>query len=168
MDNRIKVDMVDMQEAMQDENAEFMGGGEASADAIPDMVKMTNDLCNILEYLNRPDVKAICVTNESVIRMKLINEYADSVPLKFIDLFMEKDPVHKQEHVERTMKWIETLSRVKAGEIDLEEASQGLVSEVNERYVYSQYGGKAEFEAALQEELAKGQKGVAQSRAKGF
>lgn len=159
--NKIKVDMVDMQEAIQDQNAEFMMEGEASIDAIPDLDKLTENIFAILSFLERPGVKQICETNESAIRMKLINDYAETVPLKFIDLFMEKDPNHKRESIERTMRWIETLAKVKAGDLDLEKASQSLVDEVNNRYVYSKYGSKEKFEEALQKELAKGGQGTA-------
>lgn len=156
--NRIKVDMVDMQEAMNNPNAEVMGGGEASVDAIPDLDQLTSNIIEILEYLERPEVKRLCKTNDSIVRMSLINKYADTVPLKFIDLFMDKDEYHKQESVERTLKWIEVMAKVKAGEADLETESQKLVEEVNQRYVYSKYGGKDAFEKALRKELSKEQK----------
>jgi hypothetical protein len=166
--NGMKVDLVDMKEAMNDPNAEVMEESEASVDAIPDLEVLTKNLVDILEYLDKPEVKTICAKDDSVIRMSLINKYADSVPLKFIDLFMDKDPVHKAESVERTMRWIEQLAKAKAGTISLEEASQGLVNEVNNRYVYSKYGSKEAFEAALQKELISEQKKIAKSRSQGF
>jgi hypothetical protein len=166
--NGIKVDMVDMQEAMNDPNAEMMGTGEASIDAIPDLDELTANIVDILNYLDQPEVKKICETNDSVIRMSLINKYADSVPLKFIDLFMEKDPIHKAEHVERTLRFIEMLARAKAGKVDLESGSKDFVEEVNERYAYSKYGGKENFEKALRKELAKEQRNGTNSSAQGF
>ena len=162
--NGMKVDIVDMKEAMNDPNAELMEESEASVDAIPDLDLLTKNIVDILEYLEKPEVKTICAKDDSVIRMSLINKYADSVPLKFIDLFMDKDPVHKAESVERSLRWIEQLAKVKAGKLGLEEASQGLVNEVNERYVYSKYGSKEAFEVALQKELASEQKKISGSR----
>jgi hypothetical protein len=167
--NRMQVDMVDMEEAYNDPNAEIMGGdGEASVDAIPDLNVLTAKIVEILEYLEQPDVKKICETNDSLIRMTLINKYADTVPLKFIDLFMETDEEHKQESIERTLKWIEVLAKVKAGEADLEQESKELVDEVNQRYVYSKYGGKENFEKALRKELAKEQRKGKGAQSRGF
>lgn len=161
----IKVDMVGMDEAMRDPNAEFVGGSEASIDAIPDIEKLTENILEILEYLDQPEVKKLCETNESLIRIQLINKYADCVPLKFIDLFMDKDTEHKQESIERTLRWLEALARAKSGEGDFETICQELVEEVNERYAYSKYGGKKQFEEALRKELSKqGPKGGTQVR----
>jgi hypothetical protein len=153
----MKVDMVNMEEMMKDPNANILGGGEgeASVDAIPDLDALTSNIMDILEYLENPDVKKICAINDSAIRMKLYNDYADTVPLKFIDLFLERDPEQKAESVERTLKWIEVLAKVKAGKADLEKESQKLVEEVNNRYVYSKYGSKQAFERALKKELEK-------------
>lgn len=166
----IKVDMVDMQEAMNDPTAQVMGGGdeEASVEAIPDLDVLTANIVEILEYLERSDIKKIRETNDSVIRMTLINKYADCVPLKFIDLFMEKDEVHKQESIERTMRFIEMLSKAKAGTVDLEEGSKEFVDEVNWRYAYSKYGGKEQFDKALKKELAKEQRKGKGAQARGF
>jgi len=168
MSNGIKVDMVDMQEAMNDPNAQVMGSGEASVDAIPDLEVLTNKLLEILEYLEQPEVKKICETNDSLIRIQLINQYADSVPLKFIDLFMDKDEDHKQESIERALGWIESLARIKAGEVDLETESKRMVEEVNKRYVYDKYGGKENFEKELRKELANEAKKGRGAQARGF
>ena len=165
--NGFKVDMVDMEEAMRDSNGQMMGEAEASVGAIPDLDKLTSDIIDILEYLDQPDVKQMCKKNNSVIRMHLINKYADSVPLNFIDLFMDEDEDHKRESVERTMRWIEGLTKVKAGEAGLEETCQAMAEEVNKRYVYDKYGGKEAFEAELQKELEKEQKG-SKNRTVGF
>lgn len=166
--NKIKVDMVDMQEAMNDPNAEVMENSEASIDAIPDLDELTVNIIEILNYLEKPEVKKICQTNDSLIRMTLINKYADKMPLKFIDLFMDKDEVHRQESIERTLKWIEVMAKIKAGEADLEKESQKLVDEVNQRYVYSKYGGKENFEKALRKELAKDQRKGKGVKSRGF
>lgn len=166
--NRIKVDMVDMQEAMNDPNAEIIENSEASIDAIPDLDELTANIIEILDYLEKPEVKKICKTNDSLIRMTLINKYADKMPLKFIDLFMDKNEEHKQESIERTLKWIEVMAKVKAGEADLEKESQKLVDEVNQRYVYSKYGSKENFEKELRKELAKEQRKGKGIKSRGF
>jgi hypothetical protein len=166
--NRIKVDMVDMAEVMDDQNAQVMGGGEASVDAIPDLDVLTATIVEILEYLEQSEVKKICAKDDSLIRMSLINKYADKLPLKFIDLFMDKNEQHKQESVERTLIWIENMARVKAGKASLEDVSKQLVEEVNQRYVYSKYGSKENFEKVLRNELIKEQEKGKGSKSRGF
>lgn len=167
--NKIKVDMVDMQEAYSDPNAEIMGGStEASVDAIPDLEVLTEKIIEILEYLEQDDVKKICEKDESIIRISLINKYADVVPLKFIDLFMDNDEEHKQENVDRTLRLIEMMAKIKAGKADLEKESQRFVEEVNQRYVYSKYGSKENFEKELRKELAKEQRKGRGAKSRGF
>lgn len=151
----IKIDMVGMDEAMQDPTAEFMGEAVMSVDAIPDLNLLTNSILEILEYLKQPDVVEICRFNESAIRMNLINKYADIVPIKMIGLFMEPNSKLKQDHIDRTFSTIETLAKVKAGELELEDAYKSMTDSVFERFAYKEYGSKEAFEAAIQKELAK-------------
>lgn len=152
------VEMVSMEDAYADKNGEVFGYGsnEASVDAIPDLEALSNNLVDILEYLEKPEVIEMRKNNDSAIRMHLINKYADSVPLKFIDLFMERDPDHKAESIERALRWIEILSKVKSGNADLETEIKKMAHEVNQRYVYSKYGGKENFEKELQKNLGNG------------
>ena len=151
----IKVDMVNMSEAIQDQQGEIIGGGEPSLSSLPDLEKLSGNIFEILEYLEQPDVKKIRDTNESLIRINLINKYADKVPLKFIDLFMEKDDDIRQESIERTIRWIEAFSRAQNGTEDFETVCQNLVHEANHRYAYSKYGGKEGFDKALKKEMSK-------------
>ncbi len=164
--NGIQVDMVDMSEAVNDPNAEVWGEGEASVDAIPDIGALTDTILEIIEYLDRPEIVRLRKEDSSVVRIALINKYADSVPLNFIDLFMEEDSEHRAESIERTLKLFEKLAQVKAGTLDLETMSQEFSEEVKRRYVYSEYGGKEQFEAALRKELSKDQR--SKGRAAGF
>jgi hypothetical protein len=166
----IRVDMVDMKDAMNDEGAEIMGGDSEKEASVTDLdiVSLTDNIIDILDYLDNPDVKKICAKDDSVIRMALINKYADSVPLKFIDLFMDKDEKRKADSVDRALKWFKSLAKVKAGEADLEEIAQTLTHEVNNTFVYSKYGGKEAFEAALKKELSTEKNKDSKSKAKGF
>lgn len=153
--NTVKVDMVTADEMSEsDRNAIF--NQEASINAIPDLDILTGHMYEILEYLEKPLVKNLMKTNKTAVTMHLNNKYADTVPYGIITLLMEEE--NKDENVEGLLRMFENLRRAKRGEISLEEGEKALTDEVNERYLYSEYGSKEEFEKALEKEVKKEQK----------
>jgi hypothetical protein len=135
----VKVDMVSENDLTEEQkNALF--NQEASVDAIPDLDKLTGYVLEILEYLEQPKVKNILKTNETAIKMYLNNKYADTVPLGIIMLLMEED--RREENVDGLVRLFENLRRAKEGTISIDDAEKLLTDEVNEKYLYKEYGSK--------------------------
>lgn len=151
MDSKdVKVDMVSAdQMTEEDRNAIF--NREASVDAIPDLDVLTGNVYEILEYLNRPQVKQLMRTNETAVKMYLNNKYAETVPLGIIGLLMDEKNI--DEHVDRLLRMFKSLRRAKTGDVTLEEAHKELADDVNNRYCYSKFGSKEAFEKAIEKEV---------------
>ena len=154
----IKASVVSAKDIGTDKNSIVMNRGddEASVGNIPNLDILTGHIFEILQYLERPDVKKIMKKNDTAIKMQLNNKYADTVPLGIITVLMEEDS--REENVARLLNMFEGLNRAKRGEESLEEVGAKFTEEVNQRYVYSKYGSKEAFEKELQKELAKEQR----------
>lgn len=156
INDNIKVDLVSGDQMTEEDRASVFNR-ESTIDAIPDLDILTGQVLEILEYLERPSTKRLMKTNEGAVKMNLNNKYADTkIPLGIITLLMEEN--NREENVERMLKMFESLQQAKKGEITLESAEQTLSSDINERYLYSEYGSKEAFEKAIQSEIKKEQK----------
>jgi hypothetical protein len=151
----VKVDMVRADEMTEDERRAIFNR-ESSVDAIPDLTILSGYIYDILVYLEKKETKKLLKINESAVRMLLNEKYADSVPLGIIDMLMEED--NKEENIDRIVKILESLKRVKRGELSIEDGLNNLTDDINERYCYSKYGSKEEFEKALAMEICEEQK----------
>jgi hypothetical protein len=155
MNNKdFKVDIVSADQ-MSDEDKTAIFDKEASVDAIPDLDVLTGNVYEILEYLNRPQVKQLMKTNETAVRMNLNNKYADTVPYGIIGLLMDEKNI--DENIERLLRVFESLRRAKSGDVTLDDAQNELVEDINNRYCYSKFGSKEAFEKALSCEIMKEQ-----------
>lgn len=156
MNNKdIKVDMVSADQMSEDDRKAIFNR-EASIDAIPDLDILTGHVYEILEYLNRPQVRQLLRTNDTAVKMHLNNKYADTVPFGIIGLLMDEENI--DEHVERLLRMFESLRRARSGDVSLEDAHRELADDVNERYCYSKFGSKEAFEKAISDEVMKEQR----------
>lgn len=147
--DNIKIDLVSMDKEKRDE----ILNQEASIDAIPDLDKLTGYVLEILEFLERQDIKKLSSANMGAVKMMLNNKYADKLPMGIITLLLEEE--NREENIDRLIRLFEYLRNAKAGSISLEDAERRLTDDVNERYLYSKYGSKEAFENALSEEASK-------------
>jgi len=154
INDNIKVDMVSTDQMTEEERRSIMNR-EASVDAIPDLDVLTGKVYEILTYLEKPATRKLLKNNESAVKMHLNNTYID-VPLGIISLLLEEDS--REENIERMIEMFDALRAAKAGKISLEDAEKNLMDDVNERYVYREYGSKDAFETALAKEVKKEQK----------
>ena len=160
--NGFQVGMVGMDEALNDPNGQYLGNfdmdSEPTVEAIPDLDQLTSDIYEVLAYLEQPDIKKICEQNDSIVRINLINKYADRMPLHFIDLFMTKDEDKKNDAIERALDMIDKLAEVKFGKRDIKKFSKEWADTINYDFVYAKAGGKENFEKELMKEISKGKK----------
>lgn len=150
----VKVEMVSSEQLTEEERRNIFER-ESSIDAIPDLDVLTGTVYEILQYLEQPSVSQLLKTNESAVKMHLNNKYTN-IPLGIITLLLEEDS--RVENIERMLKMFESLRRAKVGLISLEDAEKNMMDDVNERYVYSKYGSKENFEAELVKEVRKEQR----------
>jgi hypothetical protein len=157
LNDGIKIDMVSGSQMSPGER-EAVFNREPNIDGIPDLDTFTGHVLDILTYLEKSETRELMKTNDSAIRMYLNNKYADcKIPFGIITVLMEED--QREENVERLLKLIKLMRDAKSGKISLEDAEKNLTEDVNNRYLYSKYGGSKEsFEQALHDEIKKEQK----------
>ncbi len=136
----MKIDLVSEAEMTSEERSKIMDS-EASVDAIPDLNLLTRYVYEILQYLENPK------TDKNNIYTHLNMTYADKVPTGIITLLLdEKDRV---KNVKGLLDMFEQLNRAKQGKISLTDAENIVSESINERYLYSKYGSREEFEKTL-------------------
>ena len=81
------------------------------------------------------------------------NKYAETVPLGIITLLLEEN--QREKNVNCLLVMFNNLRDAKLGKISLDDAEKILVDDVNNRYLYSEYGSKDAFEKALLNEVTK-------------
>lgn len=123
-----------------------------SIDAIPDLDELTKNVFEIVEYLERDDIIELCKNSEHIVLNTLNNKYVETVPYSMIKLLMDVD--NRVENVERVLDMISMLIEAKKGNYDLEKAEKDFTDKINERYLYSKYGSRENFENALAKAVA--------------
>lgn len=122
-------------------------------DAIPDLELLTDNIFDIVEYLERDDIIKLTKEADHIVLNTLNNKYGDSVPYSMLKILLDYE--NREENVERILDMLKMLKKAKSGKYDLEEAEKDFTDKVNERYLYSKYGGKNNFEKALANAVAK-------------
>lgn len=118
--------------------------------AIPNLALLTGNVLNILRYLELPEVKGMVLTDPMSVKMALNDKYAESVPYGIIDILI--DPLKRKENVNKLMDMFDILNSVKTGELELNEAEESFVEDLNEKYIYSEFSSKEEFYKFLKNE----------------
>ena len=121
--------------------------GEMSVNAIPDLEKLSKNLLEILIYLEDPNNKDDIRRNETDVKMMLNNKYADTVPYGFISLLISEKT--RAENVDIIVRMLENMKKAKEGTVSLETVEKNFADEINQKYIYSKYGSKENFEREL-------------------
>ena len=145
MDDKLSVSFVDEKHIPSEASPEAKG--EMSVDAIPDLEKLTEHLLEILVYLEDPKIRKIVRDNETDVKMLLNNKYADTVPYGFISLLMNEET--RAENADRIVRMLENMKKAKNGLVSLEAVEKDFAEEINQKYIYSKYGSKENFEQEL-------------------
>jgi hypothetical protein len=125
---------------------------EMSVNAIPDLDIVTQTIIEMIEFMNTPAMilkknnKATFKEFETI----LYHKYRDLVPsTKIIDLLIE-DPV---ENLQKLILMFERLYKIKTGELNMKNEYECFTEEVNNEYLYPQFGGKEKFQIKMAEQM---------------
>ncbi len=147
------VSIVSEKTMMSDKNGINFGDAKMSVDAIPDLVKLTKTILEIILFLEDPDNDELVTSSESTVKMILNNKYADTVPFGILSLLTDKK--NRYENVEQLMCMFAGMNKAKKGQKSLDSIEKELYDDINMRYVYSKYGSKDEFEKELTKNVNK-------------
>jgi hypothetical protein len=101
---------------------------------------------NVLKAIEIMDTEEmIKLQEESYPRFmnKIIEEIPD-IQTSMIKILSDRQ--NRVPNLERVLQIIETLRKIKMGNLNMESAYADFVEEQNEKYIYPQFGGKEEFE----------------------
>ena len=101
---------------------------------------------NVLKAIEIMDTEEmIKLQEESYPRfMNKIIEVIPDIQTSMIKILSDRQ--NRVPNLERVLQIIETLRKVKLGNLNMESAYADFVEEQNEKYIYPQFGGKEEFE----------------------
>jgi hypothetical protein len=130
LDDGMKIEYVSREEVMDEIGEDIMEEGEASV-AGYDVAELSGYVNEIIEYLDDPDIKEQCMRDRSIVRISLINKYAETkLPLNFIELligtnddipFDEYVENHRGIHIELMANMFELMLDIQEGRKDISE-----------------------------------------------
>ena len=127
----LKIDIVNENEMPSSaQNLDY----EPSADAIPDLELLTQNINEITDYLEKPSSQLLLKENPSVIK-RLLNEKYLNVPYGILVLLLERDtPEIIYDNGMLLLKMIETLKKAKLGEMTIHDASVSFSDVIKQKY----------------------------------
>ena len=143
----VELSVVDEKTVRADKNGMNFGDYKMDINAIPDLAELTKKVYEILCILEDPQIDKMIDQNSSGVKLMLNNKFADAVPFGIISILIDK--AERTENVDRLMRMFDSMNKAKKGLITLDKAEESLYNDINERYVYSKYGSKEEFEKML-------------------
>jgi hypothetical protein len=101
---------------------------------------------NVLKAIEIMDTKEMVKLQEESYP-RFMNKIIDEIPdIQTSMIKILSDRQNRVPNLERVLQIIETLRKVKMGNLNMESAFANFVEEQNEKYIYPQFGGKEEFE----------------------
>ena len=113
---------------------------------IPNLTKLTENILKIVQFLTKPEIAKEMKYNRTQIKMKLNNEYADSVPYSIISILCEDN---LDANVTRLLDMIEKINCAKQGKFTLDSIAHNITDGLSNEFVYSKFGSKENFEKEI-------------------
>ena len=135
-----------IEEQMTPEQREILNK-KSSPDAIPNLVTLTKHVYEILEFLEKDEIKRLCKVNMGAIRNILNNKYAETVPYGIISLLLNEN--ERYGNLEILLEMFNTLKNAKNGNISMDHAEKTFGECITKKYIYSKYGSREGFEKAM-------------------
>uniref|UniRef100_A0A6C0ECG1 Uncharacterized protein n=1 Tax=viral metagenome TaxID=1070528 RepID=A0A6C0ECG1_9ZZZZ len=117
-----------------------------SADSIPNLVELTNNILSLVDFLDKPEIIELEKNDERIYFQSVIEKF-DKVPMSIIRLMMERE--NRDINLEKLINLIQTLKSVKNGKKNINNAFEQYKSQLEEEYIYPKFGGKEEFEKQM-------------------
>lgn len=118
--------------------------------AIPDLENLLNQVIEFVQYINTDEMQKLEVTNNIAFEQHLDSKFEDFSTnyYNIFKLLLDRDK--REENLCRLIDMFKELKRVKMGAIDIDYADKQYKEELNKEFIYPKYGGKQQFERAMQ------------------
>jgi hypothetical protein len=110
---------------------------------IADPDKLIKNVLYALEIMDTSEMIELQKDNYPNFMNHIINKIPD-IQTSMIKILSDRE--NRVYNLEKVIEMIETLRRVKNGQLEMQKAFSDFVEQQNEKYIYPQFGGKDEFE----------------------
>jgi len=114
--------------------------------AIPDLTEMTNIILQMIDFMNSGIMLKKKSENKDEYERIVIFKYQDKIPYNIIRLLLEDI-----KNLGKLITMFETLTNIKKGNLDIEKEYDKFGENLNEEYLYPQFGGKDKFISKMTE-----------------
>lgn len=118
-----------------------------TVDAIPDIDNLLSDLQEMLDFVENPRMAEYEKTNKFEFDRLLYAKFNTKLPMRVIKLITETE--RRYSNVDKLLNMFERLRKIKDGKKDLETESKKFGEELNEEFIYPEFGGKEKFEKEM-------------------
>jgi len=111
------------------------------------MEKLTNDIIEILEYLNKEEMKKLRKENIDIYKQHVMTKFESFDYFSILKLFIDNDDVE----IEKLIEMIKVIDDINNKKISFEDANEQMKEKRASEYIYPQFGGKEAFEKKMME-----------------
>ncbi|AYV83568.1 MAG: hypothetical protein Hyperionvirus8_52 [Hyperionvirus sp.] len=119
------------------------------ASGLPNVEKLLDRILELLQYINTPPMEALEASDPAAFECHVDAKFED-LSMRYYSVF--RLVLDKENREENILKLIDTFSfvkKVQQGEMTIDKADETYKESLNEQYIYSKYGGKANFEQQM-------------------
>jgi len=123
---------------------------------LPDLVKLTGQIIEFVEYIEMPDIKEMAAENRNLYKNHLENKFEDFT-LEYYSIYrmLVDNDNERSENLNRLFKMIDRLKDVESGKSTVDKEFSKVREELAEDYLYPQFGGKHGFQKAMEKHAKK-------------
>jgi hypothetical protein len=146
-----ETEFVSESELKRDKNGIYLDM-KSEAQEIADLDKLTTELVGFLEYINKPEMEQLESTDHTAFVHHLESKFDEFVNLYYPIFKLLTDPdsrTKRDENITRLIDMIDLLTKIKAGQKDMDKSYEEFKEGLNQEYIYSKYGSKENFEREM-------------------
>ena len=125
---------------------------EMNPKAIPDLDNLLEIIYEMISFIETPKMKKLENTNIDEFERLLFGRYNSKVPMKIIRLMCDEN---RYDNLMKLIDMFDVLQDIKSGKKDMINEHNKFCESLNEKYLYSAFGGRENFEKEMQKELDK-------------
>ena len=123
---------------------------------LPDLIKLTGQLIEFIEYMEQPDIKLMAKENMMIYKQHLENKF-EEFTLEYYSIYkmLVDNENERSQNIEKLFKMIDRLKDVEAGNTNVEKEFIHVREELAKEYLYPKFGGKTGFQKAMEKDAKK-------------
>jgi hypothetical protein len=122
---------------------------------IPDVEKLIEHVINLLQYINTDEMQQFEDNDPTGFETHLDNKFSDFTARYYTVFKLLLDKPNRHANVARMLELFQNLSKVKNSEKSMDTVYEEYTEVINNEFIYSKYGGKANFEREMMKQKKK-------------